>query len=145
MWSHFSRFIDNWNNYGQLTVWHLTNTGNWPVYDPQSVFFSDRKKCVLCKLNRFYKLKIGLNQQKSVFCSTEIYYIYIYLFRERHSRPHVSTMAPAGRTQDPFIHPSIQQRNWLRNFSLCFASKPFDRNIDFVTTISKLDNWNYII
>ena len=38
-----------------------------PVYDPQSVFFSDRKKCVLCKLNRFYKLKIGLNRQKISF------------------------------------------------------------------------------
>ena len=43
-------------NYGQLTVWHLTNPGNRArIWSAQCVF-SDRKKYVLCKLNRFYKL-----------------------------------------------------------------------------------------
>ena len=46
-------------------------------------------------------------------------HIFIYLFRERRSRPHVTAMVTdAGRTQDPFIHPSIQQRNILRDFNL---------------------------
>ena len=38
-----------------------------PVYDPQSVFFRTEKKSILCKLNRFYKLKIGLDRQKIGF------------------------------------------------------------------------------
>ena len=38
-----------------------------PIYDPQSVFFRTEKKSVLCKLNRFYKLKIGLDRQKIGF------------------------------------------------------------------------------
>ena len=32
-------------------------------------------------------------------------YLFIYLFRKRRSRPHILTTAPAGRTQDLFIHP----------------------------------------
>ena len=53
MRSHFSRFsnsnvlttlIDNWNNYGQLTVWHLTNPGNWAsIWSANSVFFGPKK------------------------------------------------------------------------------------------------------
>ena len=37
-------------------------------------FFGPKKKSVLCKLNRFYKLKIGLDQQKSVFCNPVLPY-----------------------------------------------------------------------
>ena len=36
--------IDNWNNYGQLTVWHLTNPGNWASIWSAKCVFSDRKK-----------------------------------------------------------------------------------------------------
>ena len=49
----------------RFDTWLIQETG--PEYDPQSVLFSDRKKYVLCKLNRFYKLKIGLNRQKIGF------------------------------------------------------------------------------
>ena len=38
-----------------------------PIYDPKSVFFFHRKKSVLCKLNWFYKFKIGLDRQKIGF------------------------------------------------------------------------------
>ena len=52
-----------------------------PIYDPQSVFFRTEKKSVLCKLNRFYKLKIGFTNlksvwtgKKSVFCNPVLPY-----------------------------------------------------------------------
>ena len=38
------------------------------------VCFFTEKKSVLCKLNRFYKLKIGLDRQKSVFCNPVLPY-----------------------------------------------------------------------
>ena len=48
----FSRFsnsnvltnIDNWNKYGQLTVWHLTNLGNWArLWSAKCAFFGLKK------------------------------------------------------------------------------------------------------
>ena len=36
--------IDNWNNCGQLTVWHLTNPGNWAsMWSAKCVFFGPKK------------------------------------------------------------------------------------------------------
>ena len=49
-------------------------------------------------------------------------HLLIYLFRERRSRPHVSTMAPAGRTQDPFIHSFCKEIDCV--ISICFCVKP---------------------
>ena len=34
---------------------------------PKACFLGPKKKSVLCKLNRFYKLKIGLDWQKIGF------------------------------------------------------------------------------
>ena len=39
------------------------------------MFFRTEKKSVLCKLNRFYKLKIGLDRQKNLFSVTLSYLI----------------------------------------------------------------------
>ena len=55
-------------------VWHLTNPDKWAnIWSAKCV--SSPKKSVLCKLNRLYKLKIGLDRhKKSVFCNPVLPY-----------------------------------------------------------------------
>ena len=58
-----------------VTVWHLTYPDNWAnIWSAKCVFSQKKKKIVLCKLNRFYKLKIGLDRQKIGFCNPVLPY-----------------------------------------------------------------------
>ena len=59
--------IDKWNNYWQLTVWHLTNPGNWASIWSAKCVFSDRKKCVLCKTESVLRTKNRSGPAKNRF------------------------------------------------------------------------------
>ena len=59
--------IDNWNNYGQLTVWHLTNPGNWASIWSARCVFSDRKKMCFMQTESVLQTKNRSGPAKNLF------------------------------------------------------------------------------